>query len=736
MNNILQLKGTFERKGARPPGSPRLPAGKSVAIKKITRLIEELKTVQEFWNQQHYGIKPLVTVQYETIVAKSNRIDALLSENGRNASKQIVGARFRYNTQNHPCSHIITYLVSTEAIDSSIVTLEQCVRALEALGIAKIGNDTLSTVNNLWLSLNGITLKKTGFAQLIKDIYYVDSIFVNKETPDYSESVFVTLFETGNDAIALLNRIGIRITRDLVIDNSVRLSSEDYRKLQRDAPYLISMSIRDISEWETSDFDTPVSDLPHIPHPSNEPTIGVIDTTFTGTPYFSEWVDYRDETDAAIPHDSQICHGMYVSSIIVDGPSLNPELDDKCGRFRVRHFGVTGTKRTSSFSIMRAIKTIVENNRDIKVWNLSLGSIKPAPDNFVSPEAAILDQLQYENDVIFVIAGTNKAKTDERRRIGAPADSINSIVVNSVDENGKAADYSRTGPVLSFYAKPDISYYGGTEEKKIMVAAPYAKVASMGTSLAAPWIARKLAFLIYKAGFSRESAKALIIDAAVGWKEVQDPHVKGYGVVPVDINDIVTTQPEEIRFMITGAVSSYETYSYNIPVPMKEGKYPYLARATLCYFPRCNRNEGVDYTSTEMDLRFGRLKDSGIDSLDNSVQGKTGSYVREDSARSLYRKWDNVKHISDHVKTRMVPRKSYDVPLWGILLRKKERQNDRSGDGLRFGVVITLREMNGVNRIDEFMQQCMLRGWLVSRIDINNRLDIYEAAEVELDFDE
>lgn len=736
MNNILQLKGTFDRKEARQPGSPQLPAGKFVAIKKITRLIEELEAVQKFWGQQQYGIKPLVTVQYETIVAKSNRIDALLSENGRNASNQIVGARFRYNTQNHPCSHIITYLVSNEGIDSSIAALEQCVRAIEAIGTTQIGNDKLSTIDNPWLKSNGITLKKTSFTQLIKDIYYVNSIFVNKETPNYSESVFVTLFETGNDVIALLNRIGIHITPDLAIDNSVRLSSENYRKLQRDAPYLISMSINDISEWETSNCDTPVSDLPHIPHPSNEPTIGVIDTTFKGIPYFSEWVDYRDETDAAIPHDSGICHGMYVSSIIVDGSSLNPELDDKCGRFRVRHFGVTGTKRTSSFSIMRSIKTIVESNRDVKVWNLSLGSINPAPDNFVSPEAAILDQLQYENDIIFVIAGTNKDKTDDKRHMGAPADSINSIVVNSVDANGKAADYSRTGPVLSFYAKPDVSYYGGTEERKITVAAPYAKVTSMGTSLAAPWIARKLAFLIYKAGLSRESAKALIIDAASGWEEVQDPHVKGYGVVPVDINDIVTTQPKEIRFIITGTVSSYETYNYRIPVPMQEDKYPYLARATLCYFPRCNRNEGVDYTSTEIDLRFGRLKDSGIDSLDNNIQGEAGSYVRESSARSFYRKWDNVKHISDSVKTRMVPRKFYDVPFWGILLRKKERQNDHSGDGLRFGVVITLREMNGVNRIDEFIQQCMLRGWLVSRIDITNRLDIYEAAEVELDFDE
>lgn len=57
---------------------------------------------------------------------------------------------------------------------------------------------------------------------------------------------------------------------------------------------------------------------------------------------------------------------------------------------------------------MRNIKNIVESNKDIKVWNLSLGSNIEINPNFISPEAALLDELQYENDVIFVIAGTNK----------------------------------------------------------------------------------------------------------------------------------------------------------------------------------------------------------------------------------------------------------------------------------------------------------------------------------------
>ena len=44
-------------------------------------------------------------------------------------------------------------------------------------------------------------------------------------------------------------------------------------------------------------------------------------------------------------------HGTAVTSIIIDGPALNPSLDDGCGRFKVRHFGVTIAK---AFKIGRA----------------------------------------------------------------------------------------------------------------------------------------------------------------------------------------------------------------------------------------------------------------------------------------------------------------------------------------------------------------------------------------------
>ena len=43
--------------------------------------------------------------------------------------------------------------------------------------------------------------------------------------------------------------------------------------------------------------------------------------------------------------------------------------------------------------------------------------------------------------------------------------------------------------------------------------------------------------------------------------------------------------------------------------------------------------------------------------------------------------------------------------------------------------------MNGVNRIDDFIKMCMLRGWIVNRLDVSNKFDIYHKAESKIDFE-
>ena len=96
----------------------------------------------------------------------------------------------------------------------------------------------------------------------------------------------------------------------------------------------------------------------------------MIDTLFDDTVYFSKWVEYTDLVSKEIekkPSDKD--HGTMVSSIIVDGPALNPDLDDECGRFRVKHFGVVAGKSYSSFTVIRAIKDIVETTSMVQTAN-------------------------------------------------------------------------------------------------------------------------------------------------------------------------------------------------------------------------------------------------------------------------------------------------------------------------------------------------------------------------------
>ena len=545
----------------------------------------------------------------------------------------------------------------------------------------------------------------------------------------------------------LFENIGIDILKSRILDNqTVFLDENQLQILFEKAPYLVSMATEDLSELSPEDFIQEYQQgTLYMPSPTIEPTVGVIDTLFDKRVYFGEWVEYHDMVDDNLPKNpDDYRHGTAVDSIIVDGARLNPWLDDGCGRFRVRHFGVAIGSKFSSFTITKQIKEIIANNKDIKVWNISLGSNQEVNDNFISAEGAILDKIQYENDVIFVVAGTNKPSADIEK-IGSPADSINSMVVNAVTQNGLSTKYARRGLALSFFAKPDVSYYGGSEEKYIKVCEPLGEANVAGTSFAAPWIARKLSYLMDILGLNREVAKAMIIDAARDWNEKPTPGevaLYGHGIVPIKIDDIVHTKEDEIKFLVYDVSEKWNTYNYYFPVPIKDDKYPYIARATMCYFPMCDRTQGVDYTNTELNLHFGRINNKGkIEDIKGDKQNQDvildneKYFLLEGEARERFRKWDNVKYIAERPKNKMMPKKSYDNKNWGMEIKTNNRLDPKDGIGIRFGVVVTLKEINGVNRIDEFIKNCTLNGWLVNKIDVQTRVDINKKVNEDIEFE-
>ena len=744
MNNVLELKGKkFIQASRNSNGSGiAMNSRKVVTCKQLIKLKSKLEQINAFWRSEKKlfnGI--LISVHYNKIVAKSNRISGLFK--GAKSNSAIVGAKFN----NEKTKHIITYFLALEDLDNSIDMLSKTINVLNnnfQNGIDKTIFNDKKLMDKIQFSK--FFISKSTFKQVIADVSYIDDFEVEKADCQLKQSI-ITLYDTNTDIKMLFNNIGIDILKSRILDNqTVYLDESQLKVLFEKAPYLVSMATVDLAELSPENFIKEYKqDTMYIPNPGIEPTIGVIDTLFDNRVYFSKWVDYHDMVDDNIPKSANdYRHGTAVTSIIVDGPRLNPWLDDGCGRFKVRHFGVAVGSKFSSFTIIKQIKDIIEKNRDIKVWNISLGSNQEINDNFISAEAAVLDQIQFEYNVIFVVAGTNKPN-ENIVKIGSPADSINSMVVNAVTKKGLSTKYARKGLALSFFAKPDVSYYGGSEEEYIKVCEPLGEANVAGTSFAAPWIARKLSYLIDILGLNKEVAKAMIIDAARDWNEKPTPEkvaLYGHGVVPIKIDDIIQTNDDEIKFLISDISEKWNTYSYSFPIPIKDNQYPYITRATMCYFPMCNRTQGVDYTSTELNLHFGRINNEGkILDIKGDTQNQEETldneknYLLEGEARDKFRKWDNVKYVAESIKTRKRPKKSYNNKNWGIEVKTNNRLDPMDGVGIRFGIVVTIKEINGVNRIDEFIKNCTLNGWLVNKIDVQNRIDINKKINEDIEFE-
>ena len=742
MNNLLDLKlplSGYSNKGR--VGPVNLRKKDYTDVEKIEQLITELKSALTYYKKKkRYVNGVLIDVHYNDITAKSKRLKALFNEPGHSVNDFIVGVRFSDQCE----YHIITYYLSEEQIDKSIDDLytiqtflmNVCNGKAEACNFnEENGKKPIKDEDYI-----GYGLSKSKIRQLVVDCSVINHIMIpHIQTMRDQDSYVITFFKTELDIKHLMSKIPSigRFAYTDLGDHTISVSKEVYQLLEREVPYLISMAISDLNEIPIEHSDHKQKNDMIIPSPINEPVIGVIDTLFCEDVYFHEWVDNHNELDDRPEVINE--HGTLVTSIIVDGPQLNPQLNDHCGRFKVRHFGVCNEKiNISQLSIK--IQEIIKNNLDIHVWNLSLGSNEEISQNYMSYLASVIDELQYQYNIIFVISGTNDTRTkrDQYMKIGSPADCLNALVVNAVKMNGNPASYTRCGNVLGFFHKPDVAYYGGDYNERINAYGKNGLTPVYGTSIASPWIARKLCFLIDVMKFPIEIAKALIIDSAANWQYQQHnykyQHLLGYGVVPIDIHDVVSSSNDEIKFYIYDQSSAYQMFNFQIPMLKdKEGKCNYIARATMCYFPHASRWQGVDYTDRELSLKFGRMDGKTVKDINKNIQDQDEQYATERQSRSEYRKWDNTKFISSRLKNNRA-KKAYDG-YWGLTVTSKERLTTHMKNSLNFGIVITLKELSGKNRIDEFIQSCQVHGYIVHEVNVDTRIEVYNESQNDLHFE-
>ena len=51
-------------------------------------------------------------------------------------------------------------------------------------------------------------------------------------------------------------------------------------------------------------------------------------------------------------------------------------------------------------------------------------------------------------------------------------------------------------------------------------------------------------------------------------------------------------------------------------------------------------------------------------------------------------------------------------------------------------MVVTLKELHGVNRIGDFIQKCSFNQWFTEEVDIENKIDLYNESEIEIEFED
>ena len=92
-----------------------------------------------------------------------------------------------------------------------------------------------------------------------------------------------------------------------------------------------------------------------------------------------------------------------------------------------------------------------------------------------------------------------------------------------------------------------------------------------------------------------------------------------------------------------------------------------------------------------------------------------------------------MKRVADKFTPRAKCREAYNSKNnWGISVTTKERGTQRDGIGLPFGIVMTLYEIKGEDRYEEFIHDCSYRGWLVQRLNTDACLHTYQTAQHDL----
>lgn len=327
------------------------------------------------------------------------------------------------------------------------------------------------------------------------------------------------------------------------------------------------------------------------------------------------------------------------------------------------------------------IEQIVDENKDCKIFNLSVSSSVPCRTKHMSSWAAIIDRLTFENDILFLISvgnisfpvirdfiskGINYPDYLEERfcKLANPSQSCFSLTIGSINHSDFEDEYwhslggeneisafSRIGTGIWNTIKPDVVECGGgvimskngmtqireheTTSPELIRSTLHGGSAigkdSVGTSFSTPKVAHLAAIL--KQLYPDENVnliRALIAQGArlpgaffLNPTKTSVQHF-GYGL-PL-LNRVTMNTDHRVTFYNTGKIKAEEGHIYSLKIPEElrspGDEYDIVIEVSLAYSAqvRRTRQKTKSYLSTWLDWTTSRIGESFDDFKDYALK--------------------------------------------------------------------------------------------------------------------
>lgn len=452
-------------------------------------------------------------------------------------------------------------------------------------------------------------------------------------------------------------------------------------------------------------------------------------------------------------------HGAFIASTILYGNYLNNISETKPKRFKLLDIealpnnepAVGYTDSISEDDLMDIIEECMKQYSGVvKIWNLSIGLPDCICNGEISDFGEFLDIMQDKYNVQFFVSAGNiirnenwpfAYKDDDSDRIISPADSVRAITVGSLalkdsddsySKKNEPSPFSRRGPGVGYMIKPELVDYGGNYNKfkksrnlGIFGMTPDNKIVeNIGTSFATPRTLYKYS-CVYDELVEKDLllAKALLIHSArINSKSLIEKKQRlytGYGMAPDDPQDILQTSSDEITIVFKQGIKQGKMLEMlDFPFPKSliyDGKYHGEIFMTLVYSPLLDKNYGVNYCRSNVDVSFGPVY-SGKKYSSKVELEKGNEFAFEKERVKNGSKWSSIKAYYHNLKHGI-----QEGDYWKLEISRLTRY-DVVLPEQEFILVLTIRDPKGKDIYTDMVNELREKSFVTNNLEVKSQV--------------